>query len=97
MPIEITSLKFTDEYTGSAVAGPDYLMGSVGDKMLATIDVSIYWNSLALKLKSDAAAKTFTRFDNVKWTDCEFRSGDTITISGFGANDGNYTITATIS
>jgi hypothetical protein len=94
MPVDITAISLTDEYTGTSVAGTDFLMGSIFDKLTQRIDIAVHWESLNVKLTADVAAKTFTRFDNVKWRNLEFRINDTIEIANFGANNATYTITA---
>ncbi len=100
MPIYIDSIKFTDEYTGSIGGfgldnGADYLIGAVGDKMYAEIKCHVAWGTKNQSMTFNMADNTITREDVTgSFIDDEFSEGDSITISGAGANDGDYIITA---
>lgn len=101
MSITITSVLFTDEYTGSPSGhgsdnGQDQLKGCVGDLMWVTIQGYVKWSAESIPVSINATNKTITRQDcsgTGSYVTDGFKAGDTITVTGCGdANDGNYTI-----
>ena len=96
MAIEISSIKFTDEFTGSGATKNDFLMGSFGDKLTAYVTVAVHWEALQILVTFNSANKTIKRQDNYSFIRDGFIVGDTIQITGTtaGVNDGSFTITA---
>jgi len=101
MSVTITSVLFTDEYTGlpsghGSDNGQDQLKGCVGDLMWVTIQGYVKWSSESIPVSINATSKTITRQDcsgTGSYITDGFKAGDTITVTGCGdANDGNYTI-----
>lgn len=90
--VEITSVQFTDEYTGTAVTKNDFLMGSIGDLYHAYTTIAIHWESLTVLCSFDSVSKTITRNDNRSWLADGFRNNDTFDIVNGGANTGSFTI-----
>lgn len=92
MSVEITSIQFTDQYTGASATKNDFVLGSIGDRIIAYVDISIHWESLAVLCSFNSATKTITRSDNRSWLADGFRANDTFDIVNGGANTGSFTI-----
>ncbi len=92
--VEITSIGFTDQYTGSAVTKNKFLMGAVGDVITATIGLSVHWESMGVICSFASATKKITRTDNRSFYNDGFQLGDTFDIVNSPTNDGSYTIAA---
>ena len=90
--VEITGINFTDEYTGAGATKNPFLMGSMGDALIAYVDVSVHWESLKIICIFVSTAKTIERRDNRSFIKAGFSKGDTFTIVGSASNAGNYTI-----
>lgn len=102
MSVTITSVLFTDEYSGSpsghgADTGLNHLKGVVGDLMWVTIQGYVSWSTTDTPMSFSVAAQTITRQDCTgggSFIDDGFNIGDTITVTGTGgADDTNYTVT----
>ena len=105
MSVNITSIKFTDDYTGlpsghGSDTGINNLMGCVGDFMYVTILFNVAWSITDSIFTFDNSNNTITLdvCSNVNipdFADSGFQVGDTIVINGTsgGVNDGTYTIT----
>lgn len=91
MSIKILSQGFTDEY-GDGTTENSFMMGSIGDKLTAHLDIEVYWESLATFVSFNSTDKTIIRKDNLSWLDLGFKKGDSFVISGSVANDASFTI-----
>lgn len=93
MAVEITSIQFTDEYSGSGATKNDFLMGSFVDKITAYVSVAIHWETLGIQAAFNTN-KTIKRLDNYSFIRDGFKQGDTFEVTGTtaGVNDGSYTI-----
>lgn len=96
MAVNITDLKFQDQYTGIAFGGLDTgandFIGCVGDLLIATIQFEIAWQQTGtLSFDSTNDTITITTFGN-SWAGNGFQAGDSIAVVGSTSNDGTYTI-----
>lgn len=92
MSVYIDSISFADEYTSAGGGGVAFLLGSVGDKITATINLTIKWNSLSIPVVFNATNQTITRTDNGSFIRDGFRDDDTFTVVDSSSNNGNKVI-----
>lgn len=71
----------------SPQAYSEYLLGSIGLKVTANIQVVVSWGAIDVDLVFDNAAGTITRTDNGSFLDDGFRDGDGIIITSTALND----------
>lgn len=93
MGVEIVSIQYTDDYTGSGATKNDFIMGSFGDKITAYITVAVHWETLNIQAVFDTASDTIRRNDNYSFIRDGFKKGDLIDVTGTGTvADNQYTI-----
>lgn len=95
--IDILSIGFTDNYTGTGATKNTFAMGSIGDILQATITLSVHWETLQVPMKFESTTKTIIRgyygsTDAGSFIDDGFQANDTITIAGTVSNNGNFNI-----
>jgi len=98
MAINITSILFQDDYTGTYTLGTDtgvpFLMGNIGDFMYVTIDAEIGWSVLNKEMTFVSSSSTITITNGTSWIDAGFKVGDTIIVNGTANNNSSFTIIA---
>lgn len=95
--VEITSIQFTDEYTGTGATKNSFLLGSFADVITAYVNISIHWETTQnIPITCTSGTKTIKRTDNYSFIRDGFKKGDTFHLTGGSSatNDGNYTISA---
>jgi hypothetical protein len=95
--VNILSIGFTDEWTGSGATKAPTLFGSVMDRITAVITCSVSWGTYGASLSFNATSGTITRDDGKSFLSNDgFVNGDTFQVVGTtgAVNDGNFTITA---
>ncbi len=92
--VEITNIEFKDEYSGSGASPNPFIMGSIADKLIAYVSISVHWESLQVQAIFNSTNKTIKRNDNYSFIRDGFKKGDSFEITGTtaGVNDGTFTI-----
>ncbi len=99
--VTVTDVAFTDQYTGSMATPSPFIIGNVTDKIQVVVTYEVHWESINIpvNLVTTGGINYITRQDcPVGNFDTDgYLPGDTIVLTGCGANNGSYTIISVTS